>query len=122
MGALPTGTVTFLYTDIEDSTRLWQEQPEAMTSAHARHDAILRDAIESNNGYIFQIVGDSFSAAFPNAIDGLHAALSAQRMLQHHSASMANGSQESENLQSYTCSHGIAHGRGGIVEGWIRKI
>ncbi len=59
---LPSGTVTFLFTDIEGSTRLWQEKPEAMSVAHARHDAILREAIESNHGYIFQIVGDSFSA------------------------------------------------------------
>ena len=45
---LPSGTVTFLFTDIEGSTRLWQEQPEAMSIAHARHDAILRETIESN--------------------------------------------------------------------------
>jgi class 3 adenylate cyclase len=78
---LPSGTVTFLFTDIESSTRLWQENPQAMSVSHARHDAIVREAIEANNGYIFQIVGDSFSAAFHNAIDGLHAALAAQRGL-----------------------------------------
>ena len=43
---LPTGTVTFLYTDIEGSTRLWEQQPEAMRPAVARHDAILRQAID----------------------------------------------------------------------------
>jgi len=79
---LPSGTVTFLFTDIEGSTRLWQEKPEGMSLAHARHDVILREAIESNHGYIFQIVGDSFSAAFHNALDGLCAALAAQRALQ----------------------------------------
>lgn len=78
---LPSGTVTFLFTDIEGSTRLWQEKPQAMAVSHARHDQILRDAIESNHGYIFQIVGDSFSAAFRNAVDGLRAVLSAQRAL-----------------------------------------
>jgi predicted ATPase/class 3 adenylate cyclase len=82
MSSLPTGTVTFLFTDIEGSTRLWQEKPEAMSLANARHDAILRETIESNDGYIFQIVGDSFSAAFHNAIDGLRAAVAAQRELQ----------------------------------------
>src|SRR5512141_2935519 len=82
MSELPSGTVTFLFTDIEGSTKLWQEQPEAMASAHARHDEILRTAIESNHGYIFQIVGDSFSAAFHTAMDGLRAALAAQRGLQ----------------------------------------
>ena len=81
MSELPSGTVTFLFTDIEGSTRLWQEQPEAMAIVHARHDEILRAAIESNNGYVFQVVGDSFSAAFRNAIDGLRAVLSAQRAL-----------------------------------------
>jgi len=75
----PSGTVTFLFTDIEGSTHLWQEQPEAMAIAHARHDEILREAIESNHGYVFQIVGDSFSAAFHNAMDGLNAVLEAQR-------------------------------------------
>ncbi len=82
MGKLPSGTVTFLFTDIEGSTRLWQEKPEAMAISHARHDEILRTAIESNHGYVFQIVGDSFSAAFHNAMDGLRAVLSAQCGLQ----------------------------------------
>jgi predicted ATPase/class 3 adenylate cyclase len=80
--SLPNGTVTFLFTDIEGSTRLWQEKPEAMAIAHAYHDEVLRTAIESNHGYVFQIVGDSFSAAFHNAIDGLRSALAAQRGLQ----------------------------------------
>ena len=48
MPALPTGTVTFLFTDLEGSTRLWEEYPEAMQDALARHDAIVRDAIESH--------------------------------------------------------------------------
>jgi predicted ATPase/class 3 adenylate cyclase len=96
---LPSGTVTFLFTDIEDSTRLWQEQPEPMSSAHAQHDAILREAIESNHGYIFQIVGDSFSAAFHNALDGLRAALAAQRDLEMMNAE--GGTQNS----SFTIPH-----------------
>ena len=82
MSGLPSGTVTFLFTDIEGSTRLWQEKPEAMSVAHAHHDAILREAIDANHGYIFQIVGDSFTAAFHNAQDGLQAAVAAQRGLQ----------------------------------------
>jgi len=92
MSTLPTGTVTFLFTDIEGSTRLWQEEPEAMAVAHARHDVILREAIESNHGYVFQIVGDSFSAAFHNAIDGFYAALAAQRGL--NQTSEASGTSE----------------------------
>lgn len=77
----PVGTVTFLFTDIEGSTQLWQQYPAAMPVALARHHAILRQAIESHNGYVFQIVGDAFCAAFPTAIDGLNAALAAQRGL-----------------------------------------
>ena len=78
----PSGTVTFLFTDIEGSTRLWQEMPEGMSVSNARHDAILRDAIESNHGFIFETIGDSFHVAFHNALDALCAALSAQRSLQ----------------------------------------
>ena len=81
MNNLPSGTVTFLFTDIEGSTRLWQDQPEAMAIAHTRHDEILREAIESNHGYVFQFVGDSFSAAFRTAMDGIKAALKAQQNL-----------------------------------------
>ncbi|HET9906692.1 MAG TPA: adenylate/guanylate cyclase domain-containing protein, partial [Anaerolineales bacterium] len=78
----PSGTVTFLFTDIQGSTRLWQEKPQAMSVSHDRHDTILRVAIESNHGYIFRIAGDSFSAAFHNSIDGLRATVAAQRGLQ----------------------------------------
>lgn len=78
----PSGTVTFLFTDIEGSTRLWQELPEGMSVSNARHDAILRAAINANNGFIFETIGDSFHVAFHNALDALCAALSAQRDLQ----------------------------------------
>ncbi|MBI4316078.1 MAG: hypothetical protein HY679_09085, partial [Chloroflexi bacterium] len=53
MPEFPTGTVTFLFTDIEGSTRLWERHPEAMKAALARHDALLRQAIEANGGYAF---------------------------------------------------------------------
>lgn len=82
MVSAPTGTVTFLLTDIEDSTQLWQQQPEAMSRAHAMHDKILHEVIEAHHGYVFQIVGDSFSVAFRNALDALNAALGAQRSLE----------------------------------------
>jgi predicted ATPase/class 3 adenylate cyclase/Tfp pilus assembly protein PilF len=75
---LPTGTVTFLFTDIAGSTRLWEEYPEAMRVALARHDELLRQAIESNNGYVFKTVGDAFCAAFATAPDALNAALGSQ--------------------------------------------
>src|SRR5258708_10106539 len=78
----PTGTVTFRVTDIEGSTRLWQKYPAAMQASLARHDTLLREAIEANAGYIFKTVGDAFCAAFTTAVDALSATLSAQRALQ----------------------------------------
>ncbi len=78
----PSGTVTFLYTDIEGSTKLAQEHPEEWETLRARHHAILREAIGSNNGYVFQVVGDGFCAAFHTQSNALHAAIDAQRKLQ----------------------------------------
>ncbi len=78
----PTGTVTFLFTDIEGSTKLAREHPETWESARARHHAILREAIESNNGYAFQIIGDAFCTAFHTAGDALRAAIQTQHGLQ----------------------------------------
>ena len=60
----PTGTVTFLFTDIEGSTRLWQDCPTSMQQALSRHDDLLRHVIEMNEGHVFKTVGDSFYAAF----------------------------------------------------------
>ncbi len=79
---LPTGTVTFLFTDIEGSTKLAQEYPDKWESLRARHHAILRSAMDGHNGYVFQIIGDAFCVAFHTARDGLNAALEAQRKLQ----------------------------------------
>jgi len=72
MSTLPTGTITFLFTDIEGSTQLWQRHPAAMPGALARHDALVRRVIEMNDGHVFKTVGDSFYAAFnrPNAAIG----------------------------------------------------
>lgn len=82
MNTIPTGTVTFLFTDIEGSTKLAQEHPDEMPVLLARHHAILHQSIEMHNGFVFQVVGDSFSAAFNSASDALNAALDAQRQLQ----------------------------------------
>ena len=78
----PSGTVTFLFTDIEDSTRLWEQYPQEMLVAQARHDQILRAAIESSRGYVFQVIGDAFCAAFPTAGDAIRAAVKGQMDLQ----------------------------------------
>ena len=83
MPDLPTGTVTFLFTDIEGSTALAQQFPAEMPALLARHHTVLRQAIEAHHGYVFQIIGDAFCAAFPTASEALQAALDAQRGLQH---------------------------------------
>jgi class 3 adenylate cyclase len=75
---LPTGTVTFLFTDIEGSTRLAQQYRDAWEALRKRHHAILREAIEAQNGYVFQILGDAFCAAFSTAEEAVRAAAKAQ--------------------------------------------
>ena len=65
---LPTGTLTFLVTDIEGSTRLWQDAPDAMQIALARHDVILRQGIETHGGQVFKTAGDAFFAAFTTTV------------------------------------------------------
>ena len=78
----PTGTVTFLFTDIEGSTKLAQQYPGAMPDLLARHHEILRQSIHTHNGFVFQIIGDAFCGAFYTVRDGLNAAVDAQRRLQ----------------------------------------
>jgi predicted ATPase/class 3 adenylate cyclase/uncharacterized protein HemY len=82
MSSLPSGIVTFLFTDIEGSTKLAQEHPDTWESLRERHDSILKGAVEANHGYVFQIIGDAFCVAFHTAYDGLCAAIEAQRELQ----------------------------------------
>ena len=81
MTELPTGTVTFLFTDLEGSTRLWEEHPEAMRAALARHDEILRDAVGKHGGHLVKTTGDGLHAAFAVAPDAVAAGLDAQRVL-----------------------------------------
>ena len=79
---LPSGTLTFLLTDIEGSTRLWQVAPDAMQAALARHDVILRQGIEAHGGHVFKTAGDAFFAAFTTPWHALDAALAMQQVLQ----------------------------------------
>jgi predicted ATPase/class 3 adenylate cyclase len=81
MDGPPTGTLTFLFTDIEGSTKLWENDAPAMQAALTRHDKLLRWAIEEHGGYVFKTVGDAFCAAFPTGPDALEAALDTQRRL-----------------------------------------
>jgi predicted ATPase/class 3 adenylate cyclase/DNA-binding CsgD family transcriptional regulator len=85
MGAaegLPTGTVAFLFTDLEGSTRLLQAHPEAYRGAVARHHALLRAAVEGHGGVVFETVGDAVYAAFARPTDAVAAALAGQLALQ----------------------------------------
>ena len=81
MTVRPSGTVTFLFTDVEGSTRLWAADSDAMSASLQVHDRILRWAIESFGGYVFTTAGDSFAAAFARASDAVAAAAQAQREL-----------------------------------------
>ncbi|HEV3239165.1 MAG TPA: adenylate/guanylate cyclase domain-containing protein [Casimicrobiaceae bacterium] len=78
---LPIGTVTFLVTDVEGSTRLWEAHRAAMQLALARHDALLRQCIEGHGGHVVKSVGDGVCAAFVSATDALEASVDAQHAL-----------------------------------------
>ncbi|MCC7164190.1 MAG: SIR2 family protein [Anaerolineae bacterium] len=80
-GVPPSGLVTFLFTDIEGSTALWEKMPEAMKRALAMHDQILHFAIAKYDGYAFKQIGDAFQAAFVSPSQALNSALDAQRAL-----------------------------------------
>src|SRR5689334_5048577 len=77
-------TLTFLFTDIEGSTPLWDTQREAMREATVQHNAILRRAIATHGGSAFRVVGDAFCVAFQEADDAMLAAIDAQRALRAH--------------------------------------
>ena len=81
MSHLPVGTVTFLFTDIEGSTKLWEQYPQAMKHALAKHDAILRQAVETNRGQIIKTTGDGLHAVFETAAQAIAATLAAQQGL-----------------------------------------
>jgi predicted ATPase/class 3 adenylate cyclase len=79
--SLPQGTITFLFTDIEGSTRLWERHPRAMPTVIARHDELLKEIVAAHGGVVFKTVGDSVLAAFARAPDALAAALVAQQSI-----------------------------------------
>ncbi len=82
--ARPSGTVTFLFSDIEGSTPLWEREPDQMRLAVARHDAILRTIIAKAGGHVYKTIGDAFQAAFAFPGQAVSAALNAQRALAAH--------------------------------------
>ncbi|HZD55651.1 MAG TPA: tetratricopeptide repeat protein, partial [Anaerolineales bacterium] len=81
MSLHPTGTVTFLFTDIEGSTKLARKFPHAWPMIQAQLNDILQAAITTHQGYVFRAIGDELGVAFETALDALEAALAAQRAL-----------------------------------------
>jgi len=82
MSDLPSGTVTFLFTDVENSTPLWEQHPEAMKAALAKHDSLLRSIFLTHKGEIVKTTGDGFHVAFTTATDAVNAAIHSQQALQ----------------------------------------
>ncbi len=80
-GHPPSGTVTFLLTDLEGSTRLWERDPEAMKAAMVRHDELLQKTIAAHEGVVFSRMGDGMAAAFATPSDAVSAAAAIQRAL-----------------------------------------
>lgn len=80
--AIPSGTVTFLFTDIEGSTQLWELHPEAMKSALAKHDSLLHGIFLMHNGRIVKTTGDGFHVVFETATDAVQSAIHSQQALQ----------------------------------------
>ena len=74
-GHPPSGTVTFLLTDLEGSTRMWEQDSGAMRAAMVRHDESSRRQSQQNNGYVFSRMGDGMAAAFATAGDAICAAI-----------------------------------------------
>ncbi len=81
MVGLPSGTVTFLFTDLEASTRLWEQEPDAMRGALARHDLILREAVALHGGHVVKGTGDGIHVVFATADAAVKAAIDAQLVL-----------------------------------------
>ena len=80
--AAPSGVVTFLFTDMEGSTRRWEADAEAMRAALAAHDEVLRTVIEAHGGFLFKHTGDGVFAAFASPKSAVDAAVAAQRELE----------------------------------------
>jgi len=89
--SLPTGTVAFLFTDIEGSTQRWEAHRAAMGDAIERHDALLQQSIDSHGGYVFKRMGDAFCAVFRTAPEAICAACDAQRALNSQDFSAVDG-------------------------------
>jgi predicted ATPase/class 3 adenylate cyclase/Tfp pilus assembly protein PilF len=81
MNKPPSGLVTFLFSDIEGSTQLWERKPELMQAAFARQEAIMRASMAAHDGYVYKMIGDAFQVAFADSCAAVTAAVAAQRSL-----------------------------------------
>src|SRR5665811_1278648 len=79
--SLPSGMVAFLFTDVEGSTRRWEESPDAMAGALSIHDGVLTELITDHGGHVFSTTGDAFCAAFRSVVEAARAAAEAQQRL-----------------------------------------
>jgi len=104
----PSGTVTFLFTDVEGSTRLWEQHDELMDAALAAHDEIVRSGVEDAGGYVFSTAGDAFAVAFESTGAACDAALEVQRRLAAYEWPTPEPIQVRMGLHV-----GVAHERGG---------
>jgi class 3 adenylate cyclase len=77
----PKGVLTFLFTDLENSTPLWENDPVEMRQASARHDALVRAVIEQHHGRVVKTTGDGFHAVFESPSEGIAAALDGQQAI-----------------------------------------
>ena len=84
MGSLPEGTVTFLFTDVEGSTRLLERFGDRLTEALTAHHDLAAEAVTANGGVIFETVGDAVYAAFADPLAGARGALAVQRAMLGH--------------------------------------
>jgi predicted ATPase/class 3 adenylate cyclase len=89
--SIPSGTITFAFTDIEGSTERWERNRDAMQAAIRRHDEIVRSAIVDRGGYVFKTIGDAFCTAFARPDDAVAAVLAAQRALVREDFSAIGG-------------------------------
>ena len=83
MAVPPTGTVTFVFTDVEGSTKWWEDQPVTMAAALRIHDDVVRRHVEAHSGWVFSTGGDAFAIAFSTAHQALDAAVDIDRDLVH---------------------------------------
>src|SRR6185436_6787510 len=84
----PTGTLTFLFTDLEGSSRLWEERPEETAALIAHWDALLREAVEAQGGHVFKSMGDTVCAAFPGPAQAVRATVEVHRRLKDEGGRM----------------------------------